>query len=173
MYLDRRTTRHPARAFTLFELLIVMVIIAIAFYAFRPSFAGVLRGAEKRGALRKVVGLLTSARAEAIARGTLIRVVCAPHEGLLWAEAQVDPTWDIYEFEPISLLGRPEVSLPRSLVISEVWIAGQAAVDAGDATIYFYPDGRTDGASLVLVGVDGNETVIDVAPTTGRVRLDA
>jgi prepilin-type N-terminal cleavage/methylation domain-containing protein len=173
MYFGRATTRRSTSAFTLIELLIVMVLIAIAFYAFRPNFAGVLRGAEKRGALRKVVGLLTSARSEAIARGTLIRVICSPREGLIWAEAQVDPTWDIYEFEPISLLGRPEVSLPQSLVIGEVWIAGQVAAGVGDATIYFYPDGRTDGASLVLVGEGGDETVIDVAPTTGRVRLNA
>jgi prepilin-type N-terminal cleavage/methylation domain-containing protein len=173
MYPQLRRTRRPTRGFTLIELLIVMMIVAIASFALRPSFANVLRGAEKRGALRKVVGLLTSARAEAIARGKLIRVMCSPTEGVLWAEAQVDPSVDLYEFEPISLLGRPEVGLPDYLSLSGVWIAGQTAAGIGDAAIYFYPDGRTDGASLVLVGPGGAETMIDVAPATGKVKLSA
>ncbi len=169
----RGKTGSHGRGFTLIELLVVMTIIAIAFFALRLSFIGVLRSAESRGAFRKIAGLLTSARAESIARGRLVRVMCAPAEGMLWVEMQVDPAVDLYEFEPLSVLGRPDVRLPGHLRLDDVSVGGRDFRPGDDTAIYFYPDGRTDGARLVVVGERGEETVVDVAPTTGRVTISA
>jgi prepilin-type N-terminal cleavage/methylation domain-containing protein len=173
MIRGRGETRNGRRGFTLIELLVVMMILVIAFFAMRPSFVGVLRGAEKRGALRKIAGLLVTARAEAIAKGKLVRVVCTPAEGVLWVEMQVDPAVDLHEFELVSVLGRPEVRLPEHLRLDEVLVGGQPAHPRGDAAIYFYPDGRTDGARLVVASDRGEETVVHVAPATGRVTIRA
>lgn len=148
-----------------------MTIIAIGFFALRPSFGGVLRGAERRAALRKLVGLLTSARTQAIARGKLVRVVCDPGERVLWAEVQVDPAVDRSEFELLPTLNRREVRLPDSLALVEVAVAGRPAETFIQAAIYFYPDGRTDGAELLLIDDRGRETAVALAPTTGRVTV--
>lgn len=161
------------RGFTLIELLVVMTIIVIAFFALRPGIAGVRRGAENRKAIRQLVGLLTSARTEAIADGKLVRVLCDPDAGVFWAEAQVDRLVDPNEFQLLRALGREQVQLPPSLWLSDLVVAGQVAAAIGQSPIYFYPDGRTDGATVTLLDANGREVVIEVAPATGRVKLDA
>lgn len=167
----RRETSRGGPGFTLIELLIVMAIVAIGFFALRPSFGGVLRGAKRRAALRKLVGLLTSARTHAVAQGRLVRVMCDPVEGVLWAEVQTDPAVDRSEFELLPTLNRREVRLPENLALVDMTVSGETADAFGQIGIYFYPDGRTDGAELVLADDRGRETRVDLAPTTGRVTV--
>lgn len=161
------------KAFTLIELLVVMVIIVIAFYALRPGIVGALRGAENRKALRQLVGLLTSARTEAVASGRLVRVVCDADAGLLWAEVQPDPALDRAYFEPLSVPGEDRVRLPDSLRLSDLIIGGREALRPSDEPIYFYPDGRTDGAAVLLSDANGRELAVEIAPATGKVSVSA
>lgn len=170
---DRRFTGRRGAAFTLIELLIVMMIIAIGFFALRPAFAGVIRGTQERTMLRGLVGLFTSARTEAIARGSLVRVVFEPQTGTLSAQIQTDPAEDRSLFEPLSLLGRKSVVLPEHITIRQMEIAGRDLADLDRVHIYFYPDGRTDGASLLLVDSYGGDTLLRISATTGRVRIGA
>src|SRR4030042_4510326 len=97
---DRRFTGGRRAAFTLIELLIVMMIIAIGFFALRPAFAGAIRGAQERTMLRGLVGLFTSARTEAIASGRLVRVVFEPTDGTFFAEVQSQPDEDRPSSDP-------------------------------------------------------------------------
>jgi prepilin-type N-terminal cleavage/methylation domain-containing protein len=159
------------RGFTLIELLVVMTIIAIGFLALRPGIVGVRRGAENRKSLRQLVGLLTGARTEAIAGGKLVRVLCDPDASVFWAEAQVDPALDRDEFELLRVLGREQVQLSSGLWLSDLTVAGQAAGAIAQNPIYFYPDGRTDGATVILLDANGREVAVDLAPATGRVEL--
>jgi len=159
------------RGFTLIELLVVMTIIAIAFFALRPGIAGVRRGVENRKSLRQLVGLLSGARTKAIAGGKLVRVHCDPDAGVFWAEAQVDPSLDRDEFQLLRVLGRDQVQLSSGLWLSDLMVAGQAAGAIAQNPIYFYPDGRTDGAAVVLLDANGSEVVVELAPATGRVEL--
>jgi len=162
---------HPG--FTLIELLVVMTIIAIGFFALRPGIVGVLRGAENRKAIRQLVGLLTSARTEAIAGGKLVRVMCDPDAGIFWAESQINPTVDRNEFGVLRVLGRERIQLPPGLWLSEMALVGQSVEDPAQNPIYFYPDGRADGATLVLVDASGWEVAVKLIPATGRVTLSA
>jgi len=159
------------RGFTLIELLVVMTIIVIAFFALRPGIVGLRRGAENRKGLRQLVGLLTGARTEAIGGGKLVRVLCDPDGGVFWAEAQVDPAVDRDEFQLLRVLGREQVQLPPGLWLGDLMVAGQAAGAAAQNPIYFYPDGRTDGATVVLLDANGRELAVELALATGRVEL--
>lgn len=161
---------RPRRGFTLVELLVVLTILAIAFAAVRPSFTTALRRSAERTALRHAVALLKYARAEAVARACLVRVVCDPRDGALWAEAQLDPWGNRARFGPVSFLGRRQVRLPEPLAITELTVGG-VPTPGRPAEIYFYPDGRTDGARLVLERDDGRELVVTLAPATGKVVL--
>lgn len=169
--------RKPAglgdRGFTLLELMAVMIIITISFFALRPVFVGAIWSAQRRAALRELVGLLSSARTQAVAQGKLVRVVCESDEAVFWAEIQVDPMEDRSEFEALPLLGRKRVRLPDHLTIVGLEVAGQEASGSERNEIYFFPDGRTDGATLVLMDAADREVVIDLAPATGRVTLRA
>lgn len=171
--IDGRLMRRPRAAFTLIELLIVMMIIAIAFFALRPAFAGVIRGAQERTMLRGLVGLFTSARTEAIATGSLVRIVVEPETGSLFAEVQTDPDEDRSLFDPLPLLGRRSVVLPEHISIGTFKVAGSDMAGLEHIHVYFYPDGRTDGVALRLVGRRGADTRLEISPTTGRVQIDA
>jgi len=169
---ERRTHVHK-QGFTLIELLVVMTIVAIGFLALRPGIAGVRRGAENRKAIRQLVGLLTSARTEAIGGGKLVRVMCDPDAGIFWAEAQIDPAVDRSEFGVLRVLGQERIRLPAHLWLSDMALAGQIVEDPAQNPIYFYPDGRADGATLLLVDASGRELTLKLVPATGRVRLSA
>jgi len=156
--------------FTLIELTVAMAVIAIFFFALQPTFVGMVRGAQERTALGELVGLFNYARTEAVASGRLVRVICQPQYGLFWAEAQADPEQDRSQFERLHILGRPEVRLSERLKIA-MTVSGLEAADQPATAVYFYPDGRADGASLTLRDDAGWEVTILLSSATGRVRI--
>jgi len=157
--------------FTAVELMIVMTIIVIGFFAVRPVVATATRSAEKRAALRHLVSMFGYARTGAVAQARLVRVMCEARDGVFYAERQVDPRADRSEFELMRVLGRSRLVLPEELVIGELTVGGQDVGDLSEALIYFYPDGSTDGATLALQDQYGNETVVELSAVTGRVTL--
>ena len=165
------TAGASKRGFTLVELVIVMTLIAIGFFAVRPVVATARRSAEKRAALRHLVSMLGYARTGAVAQARLVRVTCAARDGAFYAERQVDPRADRAEFELMRVLGRSQLVLPEELAIDELTVGGQDVGGLGEALIYFYPDGSTDGAALALLDRYGNETVIELSAVTGRVTV--
>ncbi len=168
----RRQTRRGDHAFTLVELVIVMVIVAIAFFAVQPSIRRPLQANRERAGLRRVVAALTAARARSVGEGRLVRVIISPQDGVLWAEIQADPWRDRSEFKRLALLGRRETKLSEELAITQLEIGGGDEWQADQAAIYFYPDGRTTGADLMLAGASGQEFYIQLLPATGRVRVE-
>ena len=170
-FLSRRVAR--AGGFTLIEMLVVMVIIAIAFAAIRPELARTLKASQDRAALRKVIAMLTGAHAKAVIEGRLVRVTISPSDGAMWAEIQVDPTVDRTQFAPISVLGKQQLLWPKELSIDAMNIGGTDSSQSGEAVIYFYPDGRTSGADFAFEGSAGHTYQVDLSPATGRVQISA
>jgi hypothetical protein len=154
-----------------------MMIIAIAFFALRPSFAGVIRANQERTVLRQLVGLFTSARTAAVARGKLVRVVFEPGEEAFSAEIQSEPEEDLSLFDPLPLPGSDVVRIPGHLGLARFQVGGSAQDDLGKidtdfhADAYFYPDGRTDGVIMVLEDLSGKTIQLEVSAATGRVRI--
>jgi prepilin-type N-terminal cleavage/methylation domain-containing protein len=160
-----------ASGFTLLELLVVMAVLAITGFALRPGIAGMINNAKERTAVRQLVSIFTAARAESVARGKLFRVVYDSGTASFSTEMQTDPVTDRSSFKTVRLIGRQRFNLPQQLSLAELWIAGQQ-IESPLAEIYFYPDGRTDGAWLLLENDRGAETIVSVASATGRVKID-
>jgi general secretion pathway protein H len=159
------------RGFTMVELVIVMVIIAIAFFAVRPAITRPLQANRERAGVRRVVSALVAARGKAVAEGRLVRVTISPGDGALWADIQADPWTDRAAFTPLPLLGREKTTLPEELGITGLEIGGGDEGQAEEGAIYFYPDGRTSGAQLTLEGTTGQAFFVELLAATGRVRL--
>ncbi len=185
----RRDNPGARGGFTLFELLVVMTIIAIAFFAVRPNFVHAVQADRERSALRQVAGMLTCARTEAVARGRLVQVTVSTSDlqagiqvlpdltataaASSLTHATLDSSASDYrtQFDPLPLLGHKQLHLPDSLQISELAIAGMPATNAAEQVIYFYPDGHTSGAALMLTGARGQYEV-DLSATTGKVSVN-
>jgi prepilin-type N-terminal cleavage/methylation domain-containing protein len=159
------------RGFTMIELVIVMMIIAIAFFAVRPAVTRPLQANRERAGVRRVMSALVAARGRAVGEGRLVRVIVSPGDGALWADIQADPWTDRAAFTPLLLLGRRETVLPEELTIARLAIGGGTGGQADESAIYFYPDGRTSGAQLILEGATGQEFFVELLAATGRVRL--
>jgi hypothetical protein len=99
-----------------------------------------------------------------------VRVICSARGGAWWAEIQVDPTVDRAQFDSLKVLGREGVLVPEGLSMAGLSIAGQEVAESV-GVIYFYPDGRTDGARVILAGDRGRQIVIALSPVTGRVTV--
>jgi len=167
-----RPGRQRARdGFTLLELLIVMIIIVIAAFAVRPTFGKAIEGNQERTALRQLVGFFQLARTQSVAKGRLVRLTFEPMEATFAAEVQTEPDRDPTVFDPMRLLGRSGIQLPDSLSVSRLAIGGQEVSARDRADIYFYPDGRTDGVSMLLADDYGREVLVEVSSATGRVRF--
>ena len=138
----RRQLRGGARGFTLIELIVVMVIVTIAFLAVRPQFGKALNANRDRAALRRVVAVLTSAHADAVSEGRLVRVIIAPEQMIVWAEIQSNPQLDRSQFDPLPVLGKGRLSWPEALAIDEMDIGGIESRGRGDCLLYTSPSPR-------------------------------
>jgi general secretion pathway protein H len=140
------------RGFTLLELLIVFVVLALVGAVVTPGLAGRLGPVEAETTAREIAARLRQTRSEAI--GSNLDLAFA-----------VD-----VEQRSYSVAGRPPRPLPAnldvSLVTAEIERLGRNA-----GAIRFFPDGSSTGGEIRLTG--GNSSFrIEVDWLTGRVRIE-
>lgn len=140
------------RGFSLFELLVVMVMVALMFTVAGVSMSRSLTGAEVRNAARDMTAGLRQTRGLAITQRQ-------QQVFLVDAEAR---TWQVP--------GRPPVSLPEGLDIT-LTTARSELTGNNAGGIRFYPDGASTGGRVVL-NADGREWHITVGWLTGEISRD-
>ena len=143
--------RRP-RGFSLFELLVVMVMVVLMFTVAGVSMSRSLAGAEVRNAARDMTAGLRQTRGMAITRRQ-------QQVFLVDAEAR---TWQAP--------GRSPVSLPDGLDIT-LTTARSELTGNNAGGIRFYPDGASTGGRVVL-SADGREWHITVGWLTGEISRD-
>lgn len=155
----RRLPQGAARngGFTLLELVLVMVIIGTVLGAAAPSLRGFFTSRKADDTATRIVSLTRLARSEAVAEGRVHRLqfgarlrtysVTAQHEG---------------SFRPTaSGLGRP-IEVPEEVEL-ELEVAG---APAGRNYIEFFPDGRTEQATIRLTDIKGGALEVSCAAPT-------
>src|SRR5215211_7461140 len=81
-------TRATHSAFTLIELLLVLVVIATALAVAAPAMSGWGRGSRMRDAGDQLLATTKWARAQAIAEGQIYRLNVDPQKSLYWVTVQ-------------------------------------------------------------------------------------
>ncbi len=153
---DLRSYRHlkhrKSGGFTLVELMVVMVIIALVMGLVATSMSRSISGAEARAASRKLVASLRYTRARAI--------IGKQEEVFL-----VDTEKRSYQAP-----GRDRVDLPEGVDLTITTARSELASDSVSG-IRFFPDGGSTGGHIELT-VNDREYRVNVAWLTGETRLE-
>ena len=161
---------HRYRAFTLPEMLIVVVILTIFSGLAIVSYSGVRNYMRLRTAAREIDSVLSAARAMAINQNGYFRVGIYIDTGMLWID----------EIDSFGNLSQPKVvhqkRINNLVKIVSVRVEQGAVLTSGIAYIIFRPDSTAQYSTLYLrryhsPDVDDNYYTIKVFPATGRARV--
>jgi general secretion pathway protein H len=140
-----------APGFTLLEVLVVLVIVAMATTLAAMVFSGGLDGMRLRSSAKEIAAQLRYTRTEAIATGHPQRFTIDPR-GHRWQAA-----------------GNRQGRIPPSLGVDFIG-AREVQPSAGEGGILFFPDGASTGGRVQL-SVKRAAWRIDVSWLTGEVTL--
>lgn len=175
-------SRRSARAFTLIEIIVLIIIIAVLSSVAVPRYARFYARTKFQQSVQAVVGLLAWAREAAIQTGAdnLLRFDAQTETFLVTVE-----TPRLEDDLPTALVGASDAAdllEPRALTLGENVVVRDFAVynlrpPSAAATadrpsmpqLRFREDGSCDGARFLLLSQDGYRAEIEVAPLTGRV----
>ncbi|HUG43638.1 MAG TPA: prepilin-type N-terminal cleavage/methylation domain-containing protein [Acidobacteriota bacterium] len=146
-----------SRGFTLFEFIIVLILLAGASAVILPSFSTGMKGIELRTAGRDLVTRLKKVRAESIGGHRVHRVVFeqSPHLG---EPARYSLTNEYGEVMGVYRL--PD----------EVEFVGDSS--KFPVVVSFYPNGRSSGGELQLRTKSGSRIRVQIDPITGFGRAE-
>jgi len=146
------------KAFTLLELLIVMVIITMVFAFVGPRLAGSLTKLNSKTAAKKIAASLRYARSRAVSEK--VRYVCE------------------FDFEKNTLvIGKPNPEpqtpnpAPAYHLPEGVKFKGAEAANDGIFQIIFYPVGNSSGGEIIVSDEDKRAFKIQADMITGTVQL--
>ena len=145
----RRT--HLRRAFTLFELVLVLVMISILMAVAAPSLRNSFAGWRARDATEDLFTLTRLARERAIADRTVYRLNIDTRGGTYWIQVQ--------DGERFVATGTDFGQIARFPDGMRVELSRADGVVAG-SWIDFHPNGRTDPATIRLTNSLNELTVI-------------
>lgn len=138
--------------FSLLELMVVMVLVAMLFAVVGVSISRSVSGAEIRNAAREITAGIRHTRGQAIVQ----------RQQMVFHVDAENRTWTAAE--------RDQVELPEGLEITlETARSELTGENAGG--IRFYPDGASTGGSIMLTANE-REWAINVSWLTGEVSLD-
>jgi prepilin-type N-terminal cleavage/methylation domain-containing protein len=146
-----RTTSSTPRAFTLMEMILVMVLLSVMMAIAVPSIRGFASGSRSRDVVVQLVATAQWAKATAASDARIVRLNIAPTSFVLTAQQGTAYERVLGEFGEV-------VELPPGAKIEVLPVAGARGVDP--TGISFHPDGRTDPGILRVVGQDGRVTLV-------------
>lgn len=183
MTLPARPSRR--RGHTLTELLVVLTILALFAFIAIPRFVTALGRARLDGVMSSLRSDLQFARSRAIATGRRMQVAMDPDtrelvvlpvrfeelEGTAGSQNGAEPEPALREQFPQWLTVTAWELAPLGFDSSAPGGAG-APLGTGspDSPLTFYPEGRSDGARILVEDADKNVRGLIVDPLTGEIR---
>jgi general secretion pathway protein H len=157
----RRRPHH--RAFTLIEMIVVLMVLAVAMAVTAPSLRGWSQGAKLRDAGQQFLAATSYARSQAAAVATPHRVAIDPAANAYAVEWLNGQTW-----EPVAGEWGFANALPANHRIE--WLGADAASNA----VIFFPNGRTTPGTVRLTAQGGETIDLTCAvPAEPFVRIEA
>ena len=145
-------TRPRRAAFTLMELILVMIIMTLVLALAAPSLSGWRRGARLRDAVQEFIAQTQFARTQSISEAAVFRLTIDTQT----AAYQLTMENATGQFEAVESDLSSQVTLPEGYRIE--LRKPQAGME--DASIRFYPNGRIEPAVVVITADDGDTAQI-------------
>jgi general secretion pathway protein H len=142
---------HGHAGFTLFELIVVLLIVAIASAFVAPAISSGWESRMVRQGTRRLAGIMRGLREQAVRRGAEQELVLESDGSTVhWGDGQT-------------------VTLPEGVEIEGV--RGGWRDEDGSVRVVFYPNGGTTGLALLVAGPSrtGLKFGIDLDPLLGTV----
>jgi general secretion pathway protein H len=159
-----------SRGFSLIELMIVLILISLSISLVAPSLSRFSKNIELKAAAKKISAILRYYRNEAVHRGRVQQVLFDANAREVRIQAVAEEK-GMGEEETPSRSEAPKYPLPAGIQIKEIKIpASQYPTEF--PTIEFYPDGGSNGGSIVLENEGNKGYKIKVHFLTGIVRIE-
>lgn len=166
----RRGALSGQAGFTLIELSIVLLLLALMFRVTIPALSG-LTEANLHSTSRRIASLMRYVYSEAAFRKTYFSLILDLEKREYWVETPILNTFtqelEMMKVEDESLARHR--ALDRGIRFSEVKIGSSAAIREGRAEVHFYPGGYADPATIHLKDDRSREFSIFLVPLSGRV----
>lgn len=153
--------RPRRRAFTLFELVLVMLILAVVMAMVAPKLGGIAKGRKTGDTATQVVALAYYARSEAITEGRTYRLNVEPRNGTYWLTRQDGGVFQ----DPGNGWGTV-FQLPEGLRIESDFQSRQDGM-----YVEFKPTGRCEPGYVRLSDEDGRSAEIACESPTELYRI--
>ncbi len=141
-------SQRQAAGFTLMELMVVTMLLAIMALMVTPIFRGSLSGARADHSMRDLYAAMKSAQAGAVTEGVEHRIYLEPDKNWYWsAHAAFSPEGDL-AFEPLPGRSGEVVELPRNLEMDRP--SARPGRERGTYYFSFFPSGGCDISSLTV-----------------------
>jgi len=169
--------KNRRAAFTLIELMVVLIIIAVMSGMIIAEMSGNFQDALLRSSSRQLISVFSLASSRAISVNRLFRVRFDRASGHYMVEKHArgdsfDPTGDVAGSEGVL---DPRISIriqdPDNTETPEADTEAARLEHTADNAVSFYPDGTTDGREVELRDRQGFGLALRVSPITARVQV--
>ncbi len=159
------------KGFSFIELMVVLIILGLSISLITPSLSRMLRTVELKSATKKVAGILRYCRSEAVNKGQVVQVLF--DSNLREVQVQSMESKEVLSEEESKKGGLPKksYSLPEGIRIRKVDLASSQS-PSDSPSIEFYPNGGSNGGSILLDGEDRSRFNIEVHFLTGMVKVE-
>ena len=152
-------SRMKNRGVTLIELVVVMVIIAIAAAFIAPNIGAWIPNYRLRGATRDIVSTLRTAQMKAVTTNLEYQVSFNPGSGSFILQYNTGTV-----ASPVWIAEGTTQTLPTGIQISAITFPGNNA--------QFNPNSTSSSGSIILRNAKGTQRTITLTPSTGRAKIE-
>ncbi|MBN1277095.1 MAG: prepilin-type N-terminal cleavage/methylation domain-containing protein [Deltaproteobacteria bacterium] len=159
------TSSDSTRGYTLIELSVVIFLVALMMGLTIPKFRYTLLTDNLKAASRKLAGLISEVREEAIREQKTVILRFDLESRMLWKTSP-----DMTE-EENALSLENAMTLPQGVRILDIWYRGRGKKMMGVASVQFTKKGYVQETAIHLGCDDGREFTLILSPFLRRIKV--
>jgi prepilin-type N-terminal cleavage/methylation domain-containing protein len=163
-------SRKLERGFTLYEVIIVLIVLLLVSAVVVPSFSGFLPAVRVRKAGDELLAAFSKARADSVLTSRRFRVVFTKNPAAYRIEFEPDPMNSPATFRRLSGEWGADNELPEGVTFSTIE-GTEPDSETTEDCLEFSTDGTAPGAKIVLEHEGGDQVTIEINPADGRARV--